>query len=84
MSMDDVEEGAMAGYLRQVYERFDAEYSEWWPDDRPWIVITETTDLVVGASHPAIEDVLASIDVKTIEVTLDTHMDPEIYPPRWR
>jgi hypothetical protein len=28
--------------------------------------------------------VLASIDVKTIEVTFDTHMDPEISPPGWR
>jgi hypothetical protein len=58
----------------------------WWPEDRAWIVITEVDGFstYVGASRAALEDVLASSDVETIEVTLDTHMDPEASRPWWR
>jgi hypothetical protein len=58
----------------------------WWPDDRAWIVVTEVDgySTYVGGSRTAIEDVLASTDVEAIEVTLDTHMDPEGYRPRWQ
>ncbi len=56
----------------------------WWPDDRAWIVITEIDgySTYVGGSRAAIGDVLASPDLETIEVTLDTHMDPGLHPPR--
>jgi hypothetical protein len=49
-------------------------------------VITEIDgySTYVGGSRAAIGDVLASADMETIEVTLDTYMDPELYPPRWR
>jgi hypothetical protein len=49
-------------------------------------VITEVDGFssYVGASSTALQDVLASSDVESIEVTLDTHMDPEAYRPRWR
>jgi hypothetical protein len=58
----------------------------WWPDDRAWIVITEIDGFstYVGGSRPAIQDVLHSPDVEAIEVTLDTHMDPETSRPWWR
>jgi hypothetical protein len=58
----------------------------WWPDDRAWIVETEVDgySTYVGASRAALDDLLASSQIEAIEVTLDTHMDPEGYPPRWR
>jgi hypothetical protein len=53
----------------------------WWPDDRAWIVVTEIDGFstYVGGSRAMLQDVLASPDMEAIEVTLDTHMDPE--PP---
>jgi hypothetical protein len=58
----------------------------WWPDDRAWIVETEVDgySTYVGASRVALDDLLASSQVEAIEVTLDTHMDPGPYRPRWR
>jgi hypothetical protein len=58
----------------------------WWPEDRAWIVITEVDGFssYVGGSRLALQDVLASSEVEAIEVTLDTHMDPEASRPRWR
>ena len=58
----------------------------WWPDDRSWIVVTEVDGYssYVGATRPAIADVLAAPDIEAIEVPLDVHMDPEMYRPRWR
>jgi hypothetical protein len=58
----------------------------WWPDDRAWIVVTEVDgySTYVGATSTAIEDVVASPDIEAIDVGLDTHMDPEGYPPQWR
>jgi hypothetical protein len=58
----------------------------WWPDDRAWIVLTEVDgySTYIGGSRPLVDDLLLSRDVETIEVTLDTRMDPEGYPPRWR
>ena len=58
----------------------------WWPNDRGWIVQTEVDgySTYVGATRAAVEDLLASSEVEAIEVTLDTHMDPEGYLPRWR
>jgi hypothetical protein len=58
----------------------------WWPNDRSWIVQTEVDgySTYVGATRAAVDDVLASSEVEAIEVTLDTHMDPECYLPRWR
>ena len=58
----------------------------WWPDDRAWVVVTEIEgySTYVGGGRAAIYDVLASLDVESIEVTLDTHMDPGPWPPRWR
>ena len=58
----------------------------WWPDDRAWIVVTEIEgySTYVGGGREVIDDVLASPDVESIEVTLDTHMDPGEFPPRWR
>lgn len=58
----------------------------WWPDDRAWIVQTEVDgySTYVGATRAAVDDLLASSDVEAIQVTLDTHMDPEGYLPKWR
>jgi hypothetical protein len=58
----------------------------WWPDDRAWIVVTEIDGFstYIGGSRAAIQDVLGSVDVEAIEVTLDTHMDPETSRPWWR
>jgi hypothetical protein len=58
----------------------------WWPEDRAWIVVTEVDgySTYVGATSAAVEDVLASPDIEAIQVTLDTHMDPEGFRPRWR
>lgn len=58
----------------------------WWPDDRAWIVLTEVDgySTYVGGSRPLVHDLLSSRDVETIEVTLDTRIDPEGYTPRWR
>jgi hypothetical protein len=49
-------------------------------------VITEVDGFssYVGASRTGLQDVLASSDVEAIEVTLDTHMDPETSRPSWR
>ncbi len=58
----------------------------WWPDDRSWIVTTEVDgySTYVGASRPAIEDVLESPDLEAIGVPHDVYMDPGPYRPRWR
>ena len=58
----------------------------WWPEDRAWIVITEIDGFstYVGGNRGPVGDVLASPDVEAIEVTLDTHMDPESSRPWWR
>ena len=58
----------------------------WWPDDRAWIVVTEVDGFstYVSCDRVALADLLASSDVEAIEVTLDTHMDPEENHPWWR
>jgi hypothetical protein len=42
----------------------------WWPDDRTWIVITEVDgySTYVGGSRDAIDDLIASSEVESIEV----------------
>jgi hypothetical protein len=39
---------------------------------------------MLAAARAALRDVLASPDIEAIEVTLDTHMDPETSRPWWR
>jgi hypothetical protein len=58
----------------------------WWPDDRSWLVATEVDgySTYVGASGPAIDDVLASSALEAISVAHDVHMDPGPHRPRWR
>jgi hypothetical protein len=58
----------------------------WWPDDRSWIVVTEVDGYssYLGGTPIAIADVIASSEIEATEVTLDVHMDPGPYPPRWR
>lgn len=58
----------------------------WWPDDRSWIVVTEIDgySTYVGGSRAAIDEIVTSPDVEAIEVSLEVHMDPGPYPPRWR
>lgn len=58
----------------------------WWPDDRSWIVVTEVDGYssYLGGAQVAVADVLDSPDIEAIEVSLDVHMDPGPYLPRWR
>ncbi len=58
----------------------------WWPDDRSWIVVTEIDgySTYVGGSLAAITEIVTSLDVEAIEVSLEVCMDPGPYPPRWR
>jgi hypothetical protein len=50
-----------------------------------WIVVTEVDGFstYVGCDRVALRDLLDSPDVEAIEVTLDTHMDPEENRPWW-
>lgn len=57
-----------------------------WPDDRSWIFVTEVDgySTYVGGTREAIDAVLPSDDLETVEVSLDTRMDVGPYRPRWR
>lgn len=52
--------------------------SMWWPADRTWFVATEVDGFssYVGGSRAAIDGVLASSELETIQVTAQTPLDP--------
>ncbi len=50
--------------------------SAWWPDDRAWMVVTEVDGFTtyVGGTRDAIDAILTSSDLESIEVPHDVRL----------